>query len=52
MPCYATLSTGGYAAELHQVNFTSANASHLYQLQEWADLQVGEGSCCSHPLPT
>lgn len=29
-----------YAAELRHVSFTTSNANHLYQLQEYADLQM------------
>lgn len=36
----------GYASELRHVSFTNANTTHLYQLQEWADLQVG--CMCMH----
>lgn len=28
------------ASELRSVPFTAANPTHMYQLQEWADLQV------------
>lgn len=39
--CPRILAAGSCAAELRGIAFFSTNPSHLYQLQEWADLQVG-----------